>query len=270
MKNENMMRFLIVTALVVLAYIPTFDWMLGRWGAADTYYSHGYLVPFVSLFIVWLRRNALAAIALKPSRAGWPVLILGILIFLVSALWRVYFSSGFSMLLVICGLILIFFGTKHLRSLWFPISFLLFMIPLPMVAIANISFKLKILASQVSAAIVNMLGVPAVREGSVIKTMHSYVIVEDPCSGIRSLIALIALGALMAYFSRMSHAKKMILFLTSIPLAIVTNIIRIVAVTLASEMYGAPFATGAFHDFMGMMVFVLAFLGLLMVSHLLD
>lgn len=270
MKNENMIRFLVVAGLVILAYIPTFDWMLGRWGAVDTYYSHGYLVPFVSLFVAWLKRAQLAALPVKPSRWGWLVLGAGILVFLVSALWRVYFSSGFSFLAVVCGLILLFWGTKHLRTLWFPITFLLFMIPLPMVAIANISFKLKMFAAQVSAVIVNMMGVAAVREGSVIKTMHSYVIVEDPCSGIRSLIALIALGALMAYFSRMSRTKKIILFLASIPLAVITNIIRIVAVTLASEIYGAPFATGAFHDFMGIMVFVLAFLGLWAVSSLLD
>jgi exosortase len=192
------------------------------------------------------------------------------LVYLLSAVWRIYFSSGFSFLFVVVGLILVFLGIKHLKVLWFPIAFLIFMLPLPMVVIANISFRLKIFASQVSTAFINMLGVPAVREGSVIKTLHSYVVVEDPCSGIRSLIALIALGALMAYFSRLSRPKKIILFLASIPLAVITNIIRIIAVTLASEMYGAKFATGAFHDAMGIMVFVLAFLGLLFVANLLE
>ena len=270
MKKTNLIQPLILIALVVVAYIPTFAWMVERWTATDTYYSHGFLVPFVSLFIVWSNRKALFALPVKPSQWGWLVFAFGVLVYLLSAVWRIYFSSGFSFLFVIVGLILIFLGKRHLKALWFPIAFLLFMLPLPMVAIANISFKLKIFASQVATAFINMLGVPAMREGSVIKTLHSYVVVEDPCSGIRSLIALIALGALMAYFSRLSKPRKIVLFLASIPLAVVTNIIRIIVVTLASEMYGAKFATGAFHDAMGIMVFVLAFLGMLFVANILE
>jgi exosortase len=270
MNRSNLLRFLILAGLVAVAYIPTFDWMIGRWSATDTYYSHGFLVPFVSIGIVWLMRKELFALPVKPSPWGWPILIIGILIFLLSALWRVYFSSGFSLILVITGLVLIFLGARHLKTLWFPITFLLFMVPLPMVVVANVSFRLKIFASQVSTVAVNMLGVPAIREGSVIKTLHSYVLVEDPCSGIRSLIALIALGALMAYFSKMSARRKFVLFLMSIPLAVVTNIIRIVTVTLASEVYGSKFATGAFHDAMGIMVFVLAFVGMLVIANLLE
>jgi exosortase len=270
MKKPNLIQFLILAGLVGLAYIPTFAWMIDRWSAADTYYSHGFLVPFVSLFIVWLKRKNLSTMKVSPSQWGWLVLGFGVLVYLLSAVWRIYFTSGFSFLFVIVGLILLFLGTKQLKALWFPIAFLLFMLPLPMVAIANISFRLKIFAAQVSTAFINMIGVPAMREGSVIKTMHSYVVVEDPCSGIRSLIALIALGALMAYFSRLSKPKKIILFLTSIPLAVVTNIIRIIAVTLASEMYGAKFGSGVFHDTMGIVVFVLAFLGLLLVANILE
>jgi exosortase len=144
------------------------------------------------------------------------------------------------------------------------------MIPLPLVAIANLSFKLKIFAAAVSTGIINKLGIPAIREGSIIKTMHSYLMVEDPCSGIRSLISLIALGALMAYFSDISKPKKVILFLSSIPIAIATNIIRIVALSLASEMYGSKLATGLFHTVMGVLVFVFAFLGLMLIGRLLE
>jgi exosortase/archaeosortase family protein len=96
------------------------------------------------------------------------------------------------------------------------------------------------------------------------------VVVEDPCSGIRSLIALIALGALMAYFSDISKVKKGILFVSSVPIAIATNIIRIVSLSLVSEMYGAKFATGWFHDTMGMLVFVFAFAGLTLVAKILE
>jgi exosortase len=270
MKKMSLVQSIFLAALVVLAYIPTFDWMIDRWSVADTYYSHGFLVPFISAFIVWLKRKELSALLVKPSRWGWIVFGIGMTVYALSAVLRVYSSSGFSLLIVLPGLILLLWGKDHLKALWFPLSFLLFMVPLPLVVISNMSFKLKIIATQASVAVINMIGVPAVREGSIIKTQHSYVIVEDPCSGIRSLLALIALGALMAYFSRLSRVKKLVLFAASIPLAVATNIIRIVAVTLASEMYGSEFATGKFHDAMGMMVFVLAFLGMLMLANILE
>ena len=270
MKKNDLTRLFILIGLTILAYIPTFIWMVDRWVAKDTYYSHGFLIPFISIFIAWLKKEKLSKLKIKPSNSGWLFFIAGITIHAISALLRIYFSSGFSLILVLIGLVLLFFGKEFLKQLMFPILFLGFMMPLPLVAIANISFKLKMFAAYLSTIIINKLGVPAIREGSIIKTMHSYLVVEDPCSGIRSLIALIALGALMAYFSNISRAKKTILFLSSIPIAVSTNIIRIVALSLASEMYGAKLATGVFHTVMGVLVFVFAFLGLMLVGKILE
>ena len=114
------------------------------------------------------------------------------------------------------------------------------------------------------------LGIPAIREGSLIKTRHASLMVEDPCSGIRSLIALIALGALMAYFSNLSRPKRVIIFAASIPIAVATNVVRIASLTLIGEIYGEQYATGMVHDTMGIFVFVLAFLGLSAVANLLE
>ena len=268
--KDSLIKLSVLGFLTIISYVPTFIWMVDRWTEHDTYYSHGFLVPLISIFIIWLKREKLSRIKIKPSAWGWLFFIGGILIHALSSLWRVYFSSGFSLIPVLIGLILLFLGKRFLKELAFPLFFLIFMIPLPLVAIANISFKLKIFAAAVSTFIVNKMGIPAIREGSVIKTMHSYLIVEDPCSGIRSLIALIALGALMAYFSDMSKVKKTILFASSAPIAIASNIIRIVALSLASEMYGPKLSTGLFHDTMGILVFVFAFSGLSLVAKLLE
>jgi exosortase len=259
-----------LVAITLAVYIPVFIWMSARWSTADTYYSHGMLIPFISIFLVWRKRKELNQIKFKPTRKGWLFFIPGIAVYIISSLFGVYFSAGFSLLLVLAGLILLFLGRQFLKKLLFPLFFLGFMIPLPMVAIANISFRLKILASQGAVFLVNRIGLPAIREGSVIKTAHSYLVVEDPCSGIRSLIALIALGTLMAYLSRLSRIKKIVLFLASIPIAIFSNVIRIAALTLVSEMYGSKVATGTFHDVMGVMVFIIAFLGLVLVGKALE
>ena len=270
MKKQDILKFVVLSALTIILYIPAFNWMVGNWSGRDTYYSHGFLIPFISTFIIWQKRKALSQLPLNPVNWGWFLFLGGILIHIISTLWQVNFTSAFSFMLTLVGLVLLFFGKNYLRQLLFPIAFLLFMIPLPAVAIANLSFRLKIFAAQIATFTINKLGVPAIREGSLIRTIHSQVMVEDPCSGIRSLIALIALGALMAYYSNLSRAKKTVLFISSVPIAVSTNIIRIIALSMVSEIYGEKYATGLFHDTMGILVFVFAFLGLVLVERLLE
>lgn len=270
MRKNEIIKLIPLIILVIIAYLPTFIWMVDRWSVRDTYYSHGFLVPLISIFIVWLKRHELKTLRIKSVHLGWLFFMGGLLVHLISTPFRVSFVSGFSLIPTLFGLVLLLLGKDYLRVLIFPILFLIFMIPLPMVAIANLSFRLKIFAAQISTFIINKLGVLAIREGSIIRTMHSVVMVEDPCSGIRSLIALIALGALMAYFSNLSKTKKTILFLSSVPIAISTNIIRIVSLSLASEIYGERFAAGIFHNTMGILVFVFAFIGLAVVGRLLE
>ncbi len=270
MKKDALIKLSVLGVLVLIAYIPAFQWMLNRWGAKDTYYSHGYLVPFISAFIVWLKRKELAKLSIKPEISGWILFVLGLLIHAIGTRFRVSFASGFSLVIVLVGMVLLLLGKDWLKKLSFPISFLLFMIPLPSVLIASMSFKLKIFAAQASTVILRSIGIPAMREGSLIRTLHARLMVEDPCSGIRSLIALIALGALAAYFSDMSRIKKTLLFLSSIPIAVGTNIIRIVSLAAVSEIYGEKYATGIFHDTMGILVFIFAFLGLMLVQKLLE
>jgi exosortase len=270
MTNINYKKISLISALVLIAYIPTFIWMYERWTAADSYYSHGLLVPLISLFIVWRMRNQLQAMTISPDNRGWWFFGIGIAAHMLSSVWQVYFTSGFSLLFVIAGLVLIFNGKEFLRALRFPILFLISMLPLPLALIANISFRLKLFAAQMATSAVNHIGMPAVREGSVIKTAHSLLLVEDPCSGIRSLIALISLGALIAYFSKLSQVKKIIVLVSSLPIAILANVFRIIVLTLVSEMYGSEFATGTFHDAMGFMVFVISFFGLVFICKLLE
>jgi exosortase len=270
MKKQDLTRLGIVTAVVLLTYIPTFQWMLSRWNARDTYYSHGILVPFISAFIIWHKRKVLRALSVSPSTTGWFYFIPAILVHAVSTVLQVGFASGFALIPILVGLVLLFLGKDFLKQLLFPILFLLFMVPAPEVAIVNTSFRLKLFAAQVSTAIIKGLGVPAIREGSLIRTQHASLMVEDPCSGIRSLIALIALGALMAYFGNLSKVKKNILFASSIPIAVSTNIVRITALSMISEIYGEKYATGIYHDTMGILVFVFAFFGLTLVAKVME
>ena len=270
MKKNDVIKLAFLGLLVLAAYFPSLMWMYERWTVKDTYYSHGFLVPLISAFLIWKKREELKKINLKPSNMGWIFLVPSIITYLISALLRINFSAAFTLVPVLIGLVLLFLGKEYLKHLLFSILFLIFMIPLPSAAIVNISFQLKIFAAKLSTFIVNQIGIHAIREGSVIKTAHAYLMVEDPCSGIKSLIALIALGTLMAYLSHTTRIKKTIMFLSAVPIAVGANIVRIVILTLASEIYGTKFAMGWFHDTMGFVVFIIAFLALSLLAKALE
>lgn len=271
---KNTLKFhtteILLAGIFILTYIPTLFWMWDRWFSRDSYYSHGILVPFVTGFLIWQRRKELALIQPESCRGGMPLIITGILIHILSSLFRVYFTSGFSMLIVLTGMILHFYGWKILRSIVFPIGFLIFMIPTPLVVIANISFKMKLFAAQIATAALNNMGLLAIREGSFIKMQHAYVIVDDVCSGLRSLISLTALGSIFAYGMKAPMLKRILLFLSTIPIAIITNVVRVVFLASLSEIWGPQFATGFLHDLSGFAVFALAFLLLYAVGKLLE
>ena len=172
---------------------------------------------------------------------------------------------------MLLGLVLHFFGKRVLNHVFFPIIFLAFMIPLPIVTIANISFKLKIFAAQFATVILNdHLRIPCFQDGSIIRLQHSQVIVDDVCSGLRSLISLTALGSIFAYWIKGGIFKKAIVFLSTIPIAVITNALRIVFLSTVSEIWGAQYATGFIHDLSGFIVFAGAFVLLFSVVKLLE
>jgi exosortase len=166
---------------------------------------------------------------------------------------------------VIPGIVLYFCGIAILKECWFAIAFLIFMMPLPLFAIVGITFKMKLFAAYWANKVVNAMGIPAILDGSVIKMRHTHVIVEDVCSGLRSLISLLALGAIVAYLAKLSSWKKIVVFLTAGVMAVLANIVRIVFMAATSEIYGAKFTEGFLHTLSGIIVFVVAFAGLMVV-----
>ena len=268
---KNNFKQLSISAIFLLTYTPTLIWMWDRWFARDSYYSHGILIPFVVGYLIWQERESLKKIKLKESRWAIPLIILGILIHILSALFRIYFTSGYSMIIVLIGLILYFYGSAVLSKIWFPVCFLVFMIPFPEVVITNISFRMKIFAAQIATYILNYhMRIPAIREGSLIKMRNAYVMVDDVCSGLRSLISLTALGSIFAFWLKGPVWKKIILFLSTIPIAIITNVCRIIFLSTVSEVWGPQYAEGFVHDASGFLVFGLAFVLLFSVARLIE
>ncbi len=267
---QNYKKQIAAGVLFVAAYFPILNWMWDRWFARDSYYSHGILIPFVSIYLIWHIRRQLKTIQVKESRMGIPLIIAGLVIYFFSSLFRVYFTSGFSMLLVLYGLVLYFWGKEMFWKISFPLAFLVFMVPLPEVAIVNISFRLKMFAATMATWILNKIRIPAIQMGSIIRMRTSEVVVDDVCSGLRSLISLMALGGIFAYWMKGTTAKKIILFASTIPIAVITNVCRVIVMAGVSEIWGPQYVEGIVHDLTGFMVFALAFILLYMVGKLLE
>lgn len=263
-------REITVAYLFLLAYFPVLLWMWDRWFSPDSYYSHGILIPFVVGYLIWQKKEILRECRREPSVWGLRLVVLGLLIHLASSLVRVYFTSAFSMLIVLVGIILYFFGPRFLRQILFPIGFLFFMIPLPLLLVVSLSFNMKLVAAEISQRILNAMGLEAMRSGSVIKLSHAQIIVDDICSGLRSLISLAALGSLFAYWLKGPLYKRLLLFVLTIPIAVITNICRIVILSSIAEIWGPQYTIGFVHTLAGFMVFALAFMMLLAASRMIE
>jgi exosortase len=261
---------LMMAGVFLLSYIPVFMVMWDKWWARDSYYSHGILIPFVTAYLIWQKKDILGTLPAQRASVGWILFLSGLFLYFISAVLRVNFSAGFSMLLVLYGIVLNFYGIPVTKKILFPLFFLVFMVPLPSVAIVNISFQLKLFAASIATQILNNTGLRAEQHGSIILMQHAQVIVDDVCSGLRSLISLTALGSIFAYWLDGPLWKKIILFLTTIPIAVVTNVCRVIVLASISEIWGSEYASGFVHDATGFMVFVLAFILLLAAGKLIE
>ena len=266
-KASNIAKWAAITSFFILTFLPTFADLHAKYSEIDSYYSHGYLVPLVSVFVIWHKRKALKGMKALPCPAGLWVLGGGLLLYLFGRWWYVNFVSDLSMLVVLAGLSLYLLGTAVTRALIFPLAFLLFMIPLPKITIIYITFWLKLLAASAATGIVSAMGIPVLLEGAFISLPNGVLEVENACSGLRSLIALTAMGVIFAYFLPVSFFKKCLLALTSIPIAVGANLIRIVILVWVSYLYSPGARAFQIADFTtGYLIYLIALLGLYVVS----
>ena len=250
----------LATAFLALFW-PTFVWMAQRFGTADSLYSHGWLIPFASGWLVWQRRDTLAQDT-APSAWGLGLLVPAVLIHVLASWWRLGFVSGFTMVASVWGLVWTLWGASTMRTLRLPLLFLLFMVPLPGILLITTTFQMKLLAASLATPIVNLLGIPARQAGSMIHVPGISVIVDDACSGLRSLISLIALSTFWTAFLP-AHAgwrQKALVVAASIPIALAANIVRIVVLVCLAAIYGPGAAQGFLHYGSGLVVFGVALL----------
>ena len=259
---KNIIFLTIIGIFTVFAYKTTLMWMYDRYMGADSYYSHGFIVPFISLYFIYLQKENLAQIKPQNSVIGLIILFFSLFMHILGTLLYIFSISGFSIFFLIIGLSLFLFGKEISKILWFPILFLIFMFPLPQAVIGLISFPLKIFAAKAGVWITSLFGIPIYLEGFNILIPAGHLLVGNPCSGLRSLIAFLALGSIFAYLEPISTIKKWFLFFVSIPIALLSNIVRIPILIIVSNYWGLEAAAPdtLVHTGSGVLVFVLGFL----------
>lgn len=235
----------------------------------DDNYSHGVLILPLAAYFVWERRQRLAAIVPAPSMLGLITILAGLSMLLAGLLGAELFLARFSILITLVGSVLFVLGWRALRTLAFPIGFLLLMIPIPAIIFNQIAFPLQLLASQVGEAGLSAVGVPVLREGNIMILAHTTLEVAEACSGIRSLISLLTLGIVFGYFTDPRGGVRTAIALATIPVAILTNGLRVAGTGVAAHYIGPEAAEGFFHTFSGWLVFIVAFVLMFVIARLL-
>jgi exosortase len=254
-----------IALLLVVLYYRVAIKLVYDWSTIPDY-SHGFLVPFFAVFLIWDKRKVLQATPIRQSWFGIPLVVFSIAVLVLGVYGVELFTSRMSFIFLMTGLIWTFFGWAMVRALRFPLLVLVLAIPFPAILFNQITFPLQLLASRIASDILPLLGVPTLHEGNVIELPVMKLEVAEACSGIRSLMSLFTLAVFYGYFLERTNRRRIILALASIPIAVTANVARIVGTGLCVQYWDPEKALGFFHEFSGWVMFVIS-LGCLYLVH---
>ncbi len=288
---NQIITWAIFFGLLIWNYLATLKWMMARWDEHESYMAHGWLILPISIWLLWQEREKLAdlGILFKSSKPGFipppyrgspwglAVIIVSLLFHIIAGLADVSSISGLTLVSLIFGFVWLQFGWPVARILWFPVVFLIFMIPPPEFIISKMNFSLKLMAADLATSLLNLVGLPAIRQGSFMVFGNDKLAVGDVCSGLRSLLALLSLSVLYAWLIReKGKVQVWAILLMGIPASIIGNGIRIFLVSclvmaLGQEAVFKPrIGTWDLHLFTGAIIFIAAFTCLYLVSLIIE
>jgi exosortase len=242
--------------LLIACYAPVLRALVRQWNN-DPDMGHGFFVPLIVGFIVWQRREELLAIQPQPNRWGLLVVAWGGLQLMLATLGAELFTARMSFVVTLIGVVWTLGGTVMLKKLAFPLFLLFFMLPIPAVIYSAATFKLQILASQLADGALTVLSIPVLREGNILELPNQRLSVVDACSGIRSLLSLTFLSLVYGYFFERKTWVRVVLFFSTIPIAIVANASRVTITGIMTQVK-AELAEGFFHEAEGWVIFMVA------------
>lgn len=263
--------FALLGAGLALLYVPTFHELSRTIWATDEQ-GHGPIILAVSYWLLWSRRHRVAAAPPRPlPGTGWSLLVVGLLLYAFGSSQSIIMFQTASQILVLAALLLVFRGGAALKAAWFPLFFLVFMIPLPEALVAAVTAPLKSAVSAVASQLLYVVGYPVGRSGVILTVGPYQLLVADACAGLNSMFTLEALGLLyMNLMNYTSVRRNVALALLLIPIAFCANIVRVVILVLVTYHFGDEAGQGFVHGFAGLVLFVVALLLMLVVDRALG
>jgi exosortase B len=259
----------IIAGLAILLGPTFYDLFTGAWIGEEQ--GHGPIIFFLAIWLIWRKwPEMMAAVGPTPAGSwiGWPVLAIGLMFHLLGRSQKILMFEVASILVVMAAVVLLKFGGRALRVLWFPFFFMLFMVPLPSELVAAVTMPMKMAVSWVTEHILFALGYPISRSGVVLQMGQYQLLVADACAGLQTLLTLEALG--LFYLNLMRHPsafRNITLALLIIPISFTANVIRVIALTLITYYFGDAAGQGFLHGFAGMVLFITALVLILAVDN---
>jgi exosortase D (VPLPA-CTERM-specific) len=258
----------LLTVVAVAAFAP-FARVLGDvyniWNLKPEY-SHGIMIPVLSAFLIWRQRAELRLLPFTGSWFGLALIVAGLVLRFVGVMTTMQTLQHYAFLLVLYGLVLTLVGPAIFKRLWMPLLILIFAVPLPSVFNNALSVQLQLVSSQLGVWIIRAAGVSVLLEGNVIDLGSYQLEVAEACSGLRYLLPLMTLAFIVSYLFRGAMWKRVTIFLSSIPITVIMNSVRIGFIGITVDRWGVGMAEGALHDFEGWLVFMLSTAALLVTA----
>jgi exosortase len=259
--RSSLVGLLVAGALIIVCYAGVLSHLAARW-SAEANYSHGFLVPFISAWLLWHRRDLLHSLK-APIQGRWlgiALLLLSVVVRLFAAYFGFVLAEPLAFILCLAGTTVLVGGFLALRWAWPAIVFLVFMIPLPGALAGRLGGPLQHLATLASTYVLQTLGIPAVASGNVICLTHGRIGVAEACNGLGMLTTFGAVTVAAVFLLKLSAWENVCVLASSVVIAIVANIFRIAATGVVQELIGVEFAERVFHDFAGLVMVPLALL----------
>lgn len=248
--------FTVLTVLFVLAlYKHGLNRMVSYWFTREEY-SHGVLIPFITAFLIWQKKNVLARLSFGGSWVGVAITLAGAVIISIGNISAITIIMQYGFIITLAGLVFAYMGWRGFKEIWMPLFLLFFMIPFPDLIIQGISESLELISSSFGVWIIRLFGIPVYLEGNVIDLGVFKLQVVEACSGLRYLLPLMTLGFICAYIFKAALWKRITVFLSSIPITILLNSFRIGMIGVLVEYWGSTMAQGFLHAFEGWAVFM--------------
>lgn len=263
---------LLVLALAYLAvFLPSY-WNLSHTVWASDEQGHGPIILAVSFWLLYQQRAALWSAPVRPSYLlGLPVLLLGVACYAFGRSQSIFLLEISSQIFLLAAMVLLLLGTKALKTVWFPLFFMIFMVPLPEVLVTALTTPLKSAVSAVASNILYATGYPVGRAGVVLTVGPYQLLVADACAGLNSMFTLEALGMLyMKLMNYTSVGRNITLALLLVPISFVANVVRVMILVLVTYHMGDEAGQGFIHGFAGMVLFMVALMLMLVVDKILN